>query len=249
MESSKVDIALEGCKLAGISNILALRGDPPAGQEAWTAVEGGFTCALDLVRYIKSKYDDTFCISVAGYPEGHPTKMSEVADESELSETERRRCSIDIDDATGKKTILVCRDADFEGELEYLKQKVQAGASAIITQMFFDTEVYGTFVDACRAKGINVPIVPGIMCISNYGGFKRMIKFCKTRVPQNVLDEIESIKDSEEAVKQFGVTFGVAMCRRLIELGAPGLHFYTLNSSVVTTKILDALDMGHAVKA
>ena len=80
MEVEKIHSALEGCKAAGITNILALRGDPPAGQEAWTAVEGGFNCALDLVRYIQKEYGNYFCVTVAGYPEGHPAAMTVVAE-------------------------------------------------------------------------------------------------------------------------------------------------------------------------
>ena len=81
----------------------------------------------------------------------------------------------------------------------------------------------------------------GIMCISNYGGFKRMIKFCKTRVPPAVLEAVERLKDSAEGVKAYGIELGIQMCRRLGELGAPGLHFYTLNTSPVTIAILEGL--------
>ena len=70
MEASMVDEALAGCRAAGVENIVALRGDPPHGQEAWEATEGGFTCGLDLVKHIRKHHGDFFCISVAGYPEG-----------------------------------------------------------------------------------------------------------------------------------------------------------------------------------
>ncbi len=90
MPMEKIDTALRGAKDAGIKNILALRGDPPAGQE-WHAVEGGFTCALDLVRHIHETHPDTFCVSVAGYPEGHPTVITPVAEGQVLSDSERSR--------------------------------------------------------------------------------------------------------------------------------------------------------------
>ena len=250
MAVETIHSALEGCKAAGITNILALRGDPPAGQEAWTATEGGFNCALDLVRYIKKEYGDYFCVSVAGYPEGHPSSMKVVEGGlAALTATELQRCSVEMDEATGKEIVTVCRDEDYAKEMAYLKEKVDAGASAIITQMFFDTEVFGVFQQACRSIGILVPIIPGIMCISNYGGFKRMSGFCKTRVPQSMTDRLAPIKDDEDAVKAFGLTFGVEMCRRLLELGAPGLHFYTLNSSILTGKILDQLGFTAMVDA
>ena len=153
MEINTLEAALDECKSNGIKNILALRGDPPAGQQAWTAKEGGLTCALQLVEFIKKKYGNFFHISVAGYPEGHPVKMKLVEDVQLLTESEKARMSIDIDTETNVKTYYVCHDKDFDDELSYLKEKVDAGASCIITQMFFDTEVYGSFVTACRKKG------------------------------------------------------------------------------------------------
>lgn len=242
MEQSTIDVALEKCRVAGIRNIFALRGDPPAGQDEWKAADNSLTCALDLVRHIRSLYGDLFCLGVAGYPEGHPTKMSVVdGGVDSLTDSERGRYSLDVDEE-GKEVVLVCRDADFEGELDYLKSKVDAGADYIITQMFFDVEVFATFVRRCRERGITVPILPGIMCISNYGGFKRMTKFCKTRVPASLSEGLEAIKDNESAVKEFGFEKGVEMCRALLDLGmGRGLHLYTLNTSAQSVRILDAL--------
>jgi methylenetetrahydrofolate reductase (NADPH) len=106
----------------GIRNIVALRGDPPAGQEEWTASEGGFTCALDLVVFIKEKFGNDFGISVAGYPEGHPNAISEIADPSTLTAEEKTRASC-FDGIT-----YCCLEKDYQDELEYLKKKVDAGA-------------------------------------------------------------------------------------------------------------------------
>ena len=86
MDMKKIEVALEQCKAAGITNILALRGDPPVGQEKWEATEGGLSCALDLVKYIKKEHGDYFSVSVAGYPEGHPNNMTTVASLEELTE-------------------------------------------------------------------------------------------------------------------------------------------------------------------
>merc|ERR1719310_2061247 len=90
MEKSKIDMALADCKKHGLCNLVALRGDPPRGQEKWEAVEGGFNCALDLVKYIRKETGDYFSIVVAGYPEGHPDAMEEIPDKSTLSEAEKR---------------------------------------------------------------------------------------------------------------------------------------------------------------
>ncbi|CAE7563393.1 MTHFR1 [Symbiodinium microadriaticum] len=239
MEKQKVINALAGCKTAGITNIVALRGDPPAGQEAWEAVEGGFTCALDLVRFIKAEHGDTFCLSVAGYPEGHPNNMTAVDDVSSLSEAELGRMATFVEE-DGTTVRSVCRDDAYEIELNYLKEKVDAGASTIITQLFFDNAVFLTFVRDCRAKGITVPIIPGIMCISSKGGFKRMTKFCKTRVPKVLSMELDAAED-DEAAKAIGIRYGTEMCRELIASGIDGLHFYTLNLRNVTVGIIDSL--------
>lgn len=243
MPSEKIDKALAKAREEGIRNILALRGDPPGplGSTEWVATEGGFECALDLIKYIRQQHGDYFCISVSGYPEGHPDKITVVPEGLDgLTESERTRYSTFVDD-NGNEVVQVCRDEAFEAELDYLKAKVDAGASIIVTQMFFDPEVYGHFITACRAKGINVPILPGIMCLAAYGGFQRMTKFCKTRVPPSLLAAVEAAKDDEEAFKQVGIDHGTYMCRRVLELGCPGLHFYTLNLETVCVGILKEL--------
>jgi methylenetetrahydrofolate reductase (NADPH) len=135
-----------------------LRGDPPKGQVNWTACENGFNNAIDLVRYIRQQYGDFFCVSVAGYPEGH------------------------ID------------NPNKELDLQYLKEKVDAGADYIVTQLFYDVPLFIDWVNRCRSIGIQVPILPGIMPIQSYGGFKRMTTLCKTFVPKAISDALEPIK-------------------------------------------------------
>ncbi|CBN79552.1 conserved unknown protein [Ectocarpus siliculosus] len=243
MPVDKIDHALAQCKEHGIRNIVALRGDPPTGSDTWEAAEGGFTCALDLVKYIRKNHGDYFGISVAGYPEGHPNRIKEVPGGVEsLSEAEKGRCKIS-QDAEGKEVVTVCSDADFEIEMNYIKEKVDAGADFIITQMFFDPAVYASYIKACRDRGIEVPVVPGLMCINAYGGFKKMTGFCLTRVPPELMAKMEEMKEDEKAVKAFGVDYGEKMCNALLAAGAPGLHFYTLNLEKVTVGILDRLNL------
>lgn len=226
----------------GIRNIVALRGDPPAGQDEWQAAENGFTCALDLVHFIRKElpFGAEFGISVAGYPEGHPNAISKIDDPSTLTAAEKARSS-EFDGIT-----YACLDADYQKELDYLKQKIDAGADFIITQMFFDAAVFLQFVKDCRAVGITCPVVPGIMCINAYAGFVKMTKFCKTRVPPTLrkkMDELNELPKEQagDATKQFGVEFGVEMCRQLMDGGAPVLHFYTLNLEKVVYGVTDGL--------
>ena len=114
--------ALQKALDGGIRNIVALRGDPPAGQDEWKAAEGGFTCALDLVKFIREEFGDVFGVSVAGYPEGHPNAISEINDPSTLSESEKARAS-EFDGI-----VYCCKDEDYKKEMDYLKEKVDAGA-------------------------------------------------------------------------------------------------------------------------
>ena len=157
-----------------------------------------------------------------------------------MTPTEKARSS------TCEGKTFTCKDDDYKKEMDYLKQKIDAGADFIITQMFFDTKVFGTFVEDCRKWGIQCPIVPGLMCINAYAGFCKMTKFCKTRVPTELQAKMDSIKDDSDAVKAFGVEFGIQMCQDLMAIGVDVLHFYTLNLEKVTFGILKGL--GYEVK-
>ena len=118
--SEMTENALKECKQLGVRNIVALRGDPPRGQEKWTATEGGFSSALDLVKFIRKHFGDYFSISVAGYPEGHPDNIETVeGGVAALTESEKRRARV-VKDASGKETVTVCRDANFHKEMVYL---------------------------------------------------------------------------------------------------------------------------------
>jgi methylenetetrahydrofolate reductase (NADPH) len=108
--------------------------------------------------------------------------------------------------------------------------------------MFFDVEVFKTFVKDCRAWGINCPVVPGLMCINAYAGFVKMTKFCKTRVPKSLQEKMDSIKDDASAVKEFGIEYGTEVCKDLIDSGLiEVLHFYTLNLEKVVYGVTDNL--------
>merc|ERR1719214_248308 len=117
MEPKKVDEALADCKACGVCNLVALRGDPPRGADKWEAVDGGFNCALDLVKYIELKHPDYFSIAVAGYPEGHPDNITEVEGGLDsLTEAEKRRARV-VKDEAGKEIVTVCREDKWEVEM------------------------------------------------------------------------------------------------------------------------------------
>lgn len=127
-------------------------------------------------------------------------------------------------------------------DVQFLKQKVDAGADFIITQLFFDSGTYLQFVNDCRNAGITCPIIPGIMPIHNYRSFQRMAQFCTT-LPAHILEALEPIQNDDEAVREYGVRVISEMCQELIENGAAGLHFYTMNLERVVAQIVSRLEL------
>jgi methylenetetrahydrofolate reductase (NADPH) len=128
-----------------------------------------------------------------------------------------------------------------EDDLRYLAEKVQAGARFLITQLFFDNAFYWDFVRRAREAGVDVPIIPGIMPITNVGQIKRMTELCGSAMPPRLVAELDARADDPEAVAEFGVAYATLQCAELLERGAPGIHFYTLNRSPATRAILSAL--------
>ena len=196
---------LERLRDAGVENILALRGDPPKGQTEFTATEGGFRYASELVSFIRKDFDGSFSVGGAGYPEKHVECGNPAVD------------------------------------LGNLKRKVEAGAEFLVTQLFFDNRKYFEFVDNARAAGIHVPIIPGIMPITNAGQVERFTMMCGATLPYRLAAELDRRRDNPQAVMQLGVAHATAQCIELLQCGAPGVHFYTLNRSTATMQVLTAL--------
>jgi len=130
---------------------------------------------------------------------------------------------------------------DAESDLRYLKEKVEAGARFLITQLFFDNQAYYDFVARARELGIDVPIVPGIMPITDAGQIKRITDMCGSNIPGRLLRELELRGDQPGSVTDLGVAYATLQCADLLANGAPGIHFYTLNRSPATRAILSAL--------
>jgi methylenetetrahydrofolate reductase (NADPH) len=121
--------------------------------------------------------------------------------------------------------------ANLETDLQNFKRKVEAGANSAITQYFFNPEAYFRFVDDCEARGISIPIVPGIMPITNHTQIARFSELCGADIPRWMRKRLEQFGDDRAAIRAFGLDVISDLCRRLLEQGAPGLHFYTLNQS------------------
>jgi methylenetetrahydrofolate reductase (NADPH) len=194
---------LEEIEVAGIENVLALRGDPPRGEAEWRPHPGGLHYSVELIELIRSRFD--FCIGAACFPEVHPEAKT------------------------------------FDQDLDYAKRKVDTGASFLITQLFFDNELYFEFVEAARSAGIEVPLIPGIMPITNYKQIKTITGMCGATIPAELERELNGRADDPEAVAELGVAYATLQCSDLLARGAPGVHFYTLNRSPATRAILAAL--------
>uniref|UniRef100_A0A7N6B7P1 Methylenetetrahydrofolate reductase (NADPH) n=1 Tax=Anabas testudineus TaxID=64144 RepID=A0A7N6B7P1_ANATE len=202
----KISGHLAKAKHLGLKNIMALRGDPIGSD--WEEEEGGFNYAVDLVKHIRSEFDDYFDICVAGYPTGHPEAQS------------------------------------YDEDLQHLKEKVDAGADFVITQLFFRADTFLKFLDDCRANGITCPILPGIFPIQGYQSLRQLVKLSKLEVPEEITKVIEPIKDNDAAIRNYGIHQAVEMCRVLLDSGrVPGLHFYTLNREVATMEVLRQLGL------
>ena len=191
---------------SGVQNIMALRGDPPQGEDSFQAVDGGLAHANELVELIRRHTPDVG-IGVAGYPEKHPE----------------------------------CADA--ATDLANLKRKVDAGADAVFTQLFYENANFFRFREDYEAAGINVPLVPGVMPITSFARIKRITAMCGAVFPESLSSRLEAVQQDDEAQFEIGVTYAIEQCRELIDAGVPGMHFYVLNKSQACERILDALGL------
>lgn len=213
IDKSIIDDALAKAKAAGVRNILALRGDPPRGEEYFVPNSADFSHAVDLVKYIKKQYGDWFCVGVAAYPEGH----CEGADSANQS---------------------VAKD------LPYLKEKVDAGADFIITQLFYDVEKFLTFEQMVRNNiSKDIPILPGLMPINTYQLFHRAAKLSHASIPRSILDRFpESIQNDDDKVKSVGVDILKDIIHEIYSRTngrIRGFHFYTLNLEKAIAQIVE----------
>ena len=130
---------------------------------------------------------------------------------------------------------------DFETDLRHLKEKVDAGADFVITQLCFDNKNFFNFVQCARAIGIAVPIIAGIMPVTNAAQIKKFTTMCGASIPAEMQRELDSIADNPDAVVEYGVNWATAQCRELLAANVHGLHFYTLNRSKATRRIVENL--------
>ncbi|MBN1476553.1 methylenetetrahydrofolate reductase [NAD(P)H] [Candidatus Sumerlaeota bacterium] len=199
----------------GVSNILALGGDPPVGRSGYDRSGDAFQHASDLVRFIR-RYNESgahpdargFGIGVAGFPEGHPATPNRLT------------------------------------EMEHLRAKVDEGADYICSQLFFSNDDFYDWRDRCDLAGIHVPIIAGIMPVTSLQGMKRMAELAAgARYPAKLLRAIERCEGDDDAIRRVGVHWATQQCLDLLDNDVRGLHFYTLNQSDATIQIYRTLGL------
>ena len=212
----EIESKLDNLAFMGINNIVALRGDSISGEKRFTPTPGGYRYASELVEGIRSYQG---------------------------SNSYRRSRGLETDDrffciGVGAYPEKHFEAANIETDILNLKKKVDAGADYIITQMFFDNQVYYDFVDKCRAAGINVPIIPGLKPLSTARQIEVLPEAFSLDIPLELTTEIAKAKNNKDAVYQIGTEWCAMQCKDLIAHGAPAVHFYTMGKSRNITDIL-----------
>ena len=198
---AKIQEVLGQMQANGIENILALRGDIPAGMEK-DAI-GSFAHASDLMRFIKEQGD--FCVGGAAYPEGHPESGSLAQD------------------------------------IENTKYKVEAGVDFLVTQMFFDNTILYNYMFRLLKAGINVPVVPGIMPVTNASQIIRICQLSGTNLPPQFRAMVEKFADKPAALKQAGIAYATGQIIDLVSNGFSHVHIYTMNRPEIIGGIMTNL--------
>lgn len=212
----EIQSRLDNMAFLGINNLVALRGDSMTGEKRFSPTPGGYRYASELVEGIRSYQG---------------------------SSSYRRSRGLETDDryfciGVGAYPEKHFEAPNIETDIANLKKKIDAGADYIITQMFFDNQVYYDFVDKCRAAGITVPIIPGLKPISTYRQISVLPEAFSLDIPLELTREIAKAGDNKDKVYQIGTEWCTAQCKDLIAHGAPAVHFYTMGRSKNITEIL-----------
>ena len=212
----EIESKLDNLAFMGINNIVALRGDSMSGEKRFTPTPGGYRYASELVEGIRSYQG---------------------------SNTYRRERGLETDDryfciGVGAYPEKHFEAPNLETDIANLKRKVDAGADYVITQMFFDNQVYYDFVEKCRAAGINIPIIPGLKPLSTARQVSVLPEAFSLDIPLELTQEIAKAGNNKAAVYQIGTEWCAMQCKDLIAHGVPAVHFYTMGKSENITRIL-----------
>lgn len=214
----ETEYLLVDCMYLGIDNVMALRGDAMKGHQYFEPTQGGHPSAMDLVDQINNLGRGKY-----------------LHNEEQVCDELNKFC---IGVAGYPEKHMEAPSMNYD--LKWLKQKVEAGADYIVTQMFFDNKKYIEFVQKAREIGITVPIIPGIKPIATKKHLKILPQVFKIDLPEELINEVENAKNNE-AVKQIGVEWAIAQCKELLDFGVPVLHFYSMGKSDNIKKVAGEL--------
>ena len=218
----EIESKLDNLEFLGINNIVALRGDSMSGEKRFSPTPGGYSYASELVEGIR---------------------------QYQGSSNYQRRRKVEQDLQSGQNDRFFCigvggypekhfEAANIETDILNLKKKIDAGADYVITQMFFDNNVYYDFVRRCREAGITVPIIPGLKPLSTAKQVKLLPESFSLDIPVELTREIEKAGDDRKAIYQIGAEWCAMQCKDLIAKGVPAVHFYTMGKSENIVNIL-----------
>lgn len=206
--------ALIDLNFLGIDNVLALRGDPIKTESNFVPDENGHQYAVDLVNQIHAMNSGSFL-------------------DDELQDATPTNFSIGVAGYPEKHF----ESMNLKTDLKYLKQKIEAGAEYIVTQMFFDNEKFFKFVDLCREMGINVPIIPGLKPITTMRHISFLPKYFHIDFPDALADELSNCTTNDQ-VREVGIEWAIAQSKELVKKGVPCLHYYTMGKSSTVRNIV-----------
>jgi len=192
----------EGYAQVGVTEIVALRGDPPKGTGGFRPHPEGFASSVELIEALAKT--GKFTLRVGAYPEKHPDS------------------------------------ADAQADIQWLKRKIDAGATSAITQFFFQPETFFRFRDACVKAGITAPIIPGILPIENWAGARKFAAACGTSIPPTIAQAFDNAT-RDGTTELLATAVATSLCDRLLQGGVEHLHFYTLNRPELTRDVCHAL--------
>ena len=130
---------------------------------------------------------------------------------------------------------------DLDTDIHYFKKKVEAGAEFAITQMFFDNRYFYNYIEKLQKEGIDIPVIPGIMPITNFKQIKKFADMCGATIPGELIQKLQAVADKPEEIEKIGIDYAIKQCEDLLKNGVKGLHFYTLNKSKATIEIYNRI--------
>ena len=213
----ETEYLLVDCDYLGIQNVMALRGDAMSHQKYFEKTNGGHPFAKDLVTQINDLNSGKYLHDV-------------------IETSHKSNFCIGVAGYPEKHL----ESPSMQTDLKYLKEKVDAGADYIVTQMFFDNQKYIDYVAMCRAAGIMVPIIPGIKPITTKGQLRALPKIFNMDIPEPLASELEKAKD-DTAARQIGIEWCIQQCKELKSLEVPALHFYTMSFSSATKEVVSQI--------